>query len=308
VRVAGIRLVGGVVETIDVPDPRPLAADEVLIEVRAAGVANWDDIVRQGGWDVGASPPMALGVEAAGVVTALGPAAGALEPGDEVLTHPLPLRGGQGTWAPWLIAPAALVARKPAGMRWEAAAAFAVPALTASQVLDEALVVRPGETLLVNGAGGVTGRLLVALGAIRGARVIATAGPASHDGLRALGAEHVLDYHDADWVRQARGIAGAGVDAAANAARGQAAAAIDAVRAGGRLATITSDPPGAQRSIEVNSVYVRPDGAQLRAAADLCGDGRLRIEVGQAYPLAEAALALEAATRGSGGAAVVLGL
>ncbi len=307
-RVAGIRSVGGAVETIDVPDPRPLAVDEVLIEVRAAGVANWDDIVRQGEWDVGASPPMALGVEGAGVVTDLGPAVGDLAAGDEVLTHPLPLRGGQGTWAPWLIAPAALVARKPAGMTWEAAAAFAVPALTASQVLDEALVVKPGETLLVNGAGGVTGRLLVALGAIRGARVIATAGPASHDRLRSLGADHVLDYHDADWVREARGIGGAGVDAAANAARGQAIAAIDAVRDGGRLATITSDPPGPQRSIEISSVYVRANGGQLQAAADLCGDGRLRIEVGPAYPLADAALALEAATRGSGGAAVVLGL
>jgi len=114
--VAGIRSAGADVETIDVPDPRPLAADEVLVEVRAAGVGNWDDIVRRGGWDVGAAPPMALGVEAAGVVADVGRpgsdlAAGGFAPGDEILTHPLPLRGGQGAWAPWLIAPAALVAR-----------------------------------------------------------------------------------------------------------------------------------------------------------------------------------------------------
>ena len=306
-RVAGIRSSGAAVETIDVPDPRSLAEDEVLIEVRAAGVANWDDIVRQGGWDVGVAPPMALGVEAAGVVTEVGRLAGDLAPGDGVLTHPLPLRN-QGTWAPWLIAPAALVARNPAGMSWEAAAAFPVPALTAMQVLDEALAIRHGETLLVNGAGGVTGQLLVALGAIRGARVIATGSPRSHEGLERLGADHVLDYHDAGWIREARGIAGAGVDAAANAARDQAPTTIDAVRDRGRLATLTSDPPGEQRSIQISSVYVRSDGRQLQGAVDLYGDGRLSIEVGRAYPIADAARALEAATRGSGGKAIVLGL
>ena len=53
---------------------------------------------------------------------------------------------------------------------------FPVPALTAAQVLDDALGVSPGDRLLVNGAGGVTGRLLVSLGSLRGAEVIATAG------------------------------------------------------------------------------------------------------------------------------------
>ncbi len=305
--VAGIRSVAGAVEAIDVDDPRSLAADEVLIEVRAAGVGNWDEYVRTGGWDVGATPPMALGVEAAGVVADVGRATGDLAPGDEVLTHPLPLRG-QGTWAPLLIAPTSVLARKPAGMSWQAAAAFPVPALTAVQVLDEALAVANGETLLVNGAGGVTGQLLVALGAIRGGRVIATAGPASHERLRRLGAEQVLDYHDRDWVREAMGIAGGGVDAAVNAAPGAADAAIGSVRDGGRLATITGDPPSEQRSIQISSVYVRPDGRQLQGAVDLYGEGRLTIEAGPAYPIADAATALEAAMHGSGGRAIVLEL
>ena len=70
--VAGVRTFGGNVETIEVDEPRPLAADEVLIDVRSAGVGNWDDIIRTGGWDVGTSPPLALGVEAAGVIKAVG--------------------------------------------------------------------------------------------------------------------------------------------------------------------------------------------------------------------------------------------
>ena len=70
--VAGVRTFGGDVETLEVDDPRPLAADEVLIDVRGAGVGNWDNIIRCGGWDVGARPPLALGVEAAGVIKAVG--------------------------------------------------------------------------------------------------------------------------------------------------------------------------------------------------------------------------------------------
>ena len=101
-------------------------------------MGNWDEFVRTGGWDVGGGPPMALGVEAAGTVLAVGQAVGDWAPGDAVMTHPLPLRD-QGTWAPQLIAPAALLARKPATVPWEAAAAFPVPALTAEQVLGDAL-------------------------------------------------------------------------------------------------------------------------------------------------------------------------
>ena len=54
-QVAGIREAGDGVELIDVAGPRPLADDEVLLEVMAAGVGNWDEFTRTGGWDVGAS-------------------------------------------------------------------------------------------------------------------------------------------------------------------------------------------------------------------------------------------------------------
>src|SRR5436190_17516986 len=137
-QVAGVRGIGDRVEVIEVGEPRPLADDEVLLEVMAAGVGNWDEFVRTGGWDVGARPPMALGVEAAGTVLAAGQAVSDWAPGDAVMVHPVALRD-QGTWAPQLIAPAGLLARKPPGASWEAAAAFPVPALTAEQVLGDAL-------------------------------------------------------------------------------------------------------------------------------------------------------------------------
>jgi NADPH:quinone reductase-like Zn-dependent oxidoreductase len=279
----------------------------VLIEVRAAGVGNWDEIVRTGGWDVGPRPPMALGVEAAGVVTAVGRTVTDWAPGDEVMTHPLPLRD-QGTWAPTLIAPAGLIARKPAGLSWEAAAVFPVPALTAAQVLDEALGVGPGDRLLVHGAGGVTGRLLVSLGALRGAEVIATAGPRSRAAVAALGAE-VIDYHEPDWPDHALAITdGTGVSAAVNAIRDGAGDAIRAVCDGGRLATITSDPPEPDRAITVSNVYVRPDGGQLGGLARLLAAGQLEISVATSYGLGDAADALATVVSGRAGGAVALTL
>ncbi len=305
-RVAGVSAYGEPVGIVEVDDPRPLRADEVLIAVRAAGVAGWDEIVRIDQWDVGAKPPMALGVSAAGVVAAVGAHASGWATGDEVLTHPLPLRE-QGTWAPYLIATAALVAHKPSGVGWEVAGAFPVPALTAEQVIVDTLAVVDGERLLVHGAAGVTGRLVVGRGAVAGAEVIATASRPQHDKLRALGASHVFDYHDANWPEQVRSLTGGtGVDAAANAARGAAADALNAVRDGGRLVTITGDPPQAQRGITISELYVRPDGEQLQALAGLLADGKLSLEVGSVFALDEAPRALAAANRGHGGAAIVL--
>ena len=71
-RAAGIRRYSGPVEPLELPGPGEPLPDEVLVEVRCCGVGNWDDIARTGGWDLGRQPPMALGVEAAGVVARAG--------------------------------------------------------------------------------------------------------------------------------------------------------------------------------------------------------------------------------------------
>ena len=160
-----------------------------------------------------------------------------------------------------MICAAAACATKPPGVAWADAAVFPVPALTAEQVVTGALAVQPGETSLVHGAGGVTGKLIEQLATVRGARVIATAGPASADRVRA--------YHDAHWTERVRALTG-GVGVA-NAARGGAAQAFAAVANGGRLATITSDSADADSGVTVHQVYVRPDGARLAALRRTAG-------------------------------------
>jgi NADPH:quinone reductase-like Zn-dependent oxidoreductase len=306
-RAAGIERFGGEVRMLELAAPGPPAADEVVISVRAAGVANWDEFVRSGQWDVGRQPPLALGVEAAGVVESIGDDVLTLAPGDEVLTHPVPLRE-HGAWAELLLASAAAVAPKPASVPWEEAAALPVPALTADQALAEAAPEPDGEWILVHGAGGVTGGLIVQLAVARGATVVATAGPTSAARVGGHGAALVLDYHDPEWPMRVREASPdrRGVAAAVNAAPGGAALALQAVADGGRLATITGDPPTPERRIGVTDVYVRADGAALALLATALDEGLLSVDVAARLPLRDAAAALDSAVSGRGGAIVLV--
>ena len=193
-RAAGITALGDPVQILEVDELARPAADEVLIDVAAAGIGNWDELVRIGSWQVGGPVPMALGTAAAGTVSAVGSGVTEVREGDEVITHPLPLRR-HGTWAGKVLAPAATVAPRPTTASWEAGAAFPIPALTAAQALDEAIGIESGGWVVVNGAGGVTGGMLVQLAAARGARVIATASAKKAERVRGYGASEVLDYH-----------------------------------------------------------------------------------------------------------------
>jgi NADPH:quinone reductase-like Zn-dependent oxidoreductase len=305
VRAAGIRQIGGAIELLELPAPRALLPGEVLLDVQACGIGNWDEFARAGAWDLGIRPPMALGVEAAGVVTALGDRGGTAQVGDRVTVHSLPLRE-QGAWAEQHIAAAEHVAVLPSGMSFDAAAALPVPALTAAQAIDDALEVQPGLTVLVHGAGGVTGGMLVQLAAHRGAVVIATAGTESAARVAAIGASTVLDYHQADWPAQVRALTGGGVDAAANAARSGSGKAVTAVRDGGRLATITADLPAAEREISMLAVQVMPDGRRLSDLVRLLAQGALTVSVGERFGPGRGAAALAQARHGAHGTAVIL--
>ena len=136
-RAAGITALGEPVEIFEVDELATPAEGEVLIDVVAAGIGNWDELVRVGSWQIGGPAPMALGTEAAGTVVAVGSGVADLREGDEVMAHPLPPAswdvGGEGA------RPGGSVAARPPEASWEACGAFTIPALTAAQALDEAL-------------------------------------------------------------------------------------------------------------------------------------------------------------------------
>lgn len=99
---------------------------------------------------------------------------------------------------------------------------------------------------------------------------------------------------------------GKGVAAAANAVRGQAALALEAVQPGGQLATITGDPLPEREGITVSSVYVHADGEQLQRVVTLLERRQTRIPVGGVYALEEAATVLSAVVEGRSHGAAVL--
>ena len=300
---AGILHIGGPVQVLDLPEPAALKSDEILIDVDAAGAANWDDIVRTGGWDVGTAPPMALGVEAAGTVRQVGASVSRFKAGDEVLTHSVPLRN-QGAWAQRFVAPEAHVAQKPGGMEMAVAGAFSVPALTAYKVLSETLDVKPSESVLVHGAGGVTGGMLVAVAAAMGARVIAIAGARNEGRLNRFGAAAVFD-RASSWQQDVKRLAGGGFPAVCNAVRGGAASVLPLVSDNGRLATITGDPPESERGIRISNVYVAPDGMALeQIAADFAKRG-LTLPIAGVFGLSQGSKALAEALSGAQGVVLI---
>ena len=154
-----------------------------------------------------------------------------------------------------------------------------MPGITAVQAVEKALNVKSGERVLVAGGGGVTGGALVQVAAAAGAEVLATAGASSAARLRSYGAREVVDYHDQDWPETVRELSGGGVDAAVNAAPHGAALTLRAVRDGGRLVTITGEPPAVERGIAVAELVIAPEPADLARAVALAGDLLLRIGV-----------------------------
>src|SRR5205814_4575634 len=137
-RVTGLTALGEPVEILEVDELAPPAPDEVLLDVAAAGIGNWDELVRIGSWQVGGPAPMALGTEAAGTIVAAGSRVADVRDGDEVMTHPLPLRR-HGTWAGKVLAPAATVAPRPSAASSAARGACPIPALTAAPAPRQAL-------------------------------------------------------------------------------------------------------------------------------------------------------------------------
>jgi NADPH:quinone reductase-like Zn-dependent oxidoreductase len=289
---------------LELPDPPAPAGGQILVGVEAAGVGAWDGLLNGAGWDVGLHPPAALGVEGAGRVLAVGADVHEFAVGERVLAHEAPLPGGSGFWAERVLITAAHSAHCPSGLDPVKAAALPVNGLTAWQALAM-LGLGRGERLLVTNGGGNTGSLAIQLAATMGVEVTATASASATNRLRSLGAAQVVDYHDPDWPIQVRGPFD--FDGALVAANGTARAAMDLVRDGGRLCSITSDAPPPERDIISTNLYVQPDPVQLANLAEQLGNGILQIMV-EPLPLSEgpAAFARVAAGRAGGNKIVLI--
>ena len=284
--------------------PRP-PAGQIRVRVRAAGVSPVDAGLRSGGTPLSArlSLPHIPGVDAAGVVDALGDGVDGVAVGDDVfgVVDVAALGGATAEFAVLR-----MWAHKPAAMSWSQAGAAGSSAETATRALD-LLDLRPGMTLLVDGAAGGVGSVAVQLAAARGVHVIGTARTGNHAFLRQLGATPItygpglrdrIAALGRARVDRALDVAGAGSLTELLAVTGDPAAVVT-------LADFSASEHGVRLSM--GTMAGEPDGRHgLHAAARLSREGRFTMPVEADFPFAKAADAHEAVQRGSRRGKIVL--
>ena len=189
------------VEQIEKPTP---ADDEVLVKVRAASMNPYDwhfmtgtpYIMRLDG-GIGAPEVPRLGVDFAGTVEAVGRNVKRYKPGDGVFG------ARYGAFAEYVDVRESRIVAVPANVSFEQAASIPIAALTALQGLRDKGHLRPGQKVLVNGASGGVGTFAVQIGKALGAEVTGVCSTRNVEMVRALGADHVVDYKNEDFTKSA---------------------------------------------------------------------------------------------------------
>ena len=286
----------------EIEKPSP-AGDEIRIKVLAATVTAGDCEVRSLKVPglirlpmriyIGLRKPeriKVLGQEVAGVVDAVGDEVTEFKVGDEVFGW-TGIR--LGAYAEFVCLPVAgggsILARKPGNLTFEEAAAISTGGLESRQFLTLAAI-RPGEKVLINGAGGSIGTYGVQLAKHFGAEVTAVDRAEKHEMLRAIGADHVIDFAKEDFTRNGR-LYDVIFDVVGKTRYFRS---IRALNPGGRYLIANPGlfhrlgrilPPGAGK--RVISGAGEHSAADLITAGDLVATGAIRIVIDSRYPLAE---------------------
>ncbi len=178
------------------PAPERPLGDQVLVEVKAAGINFADTMARMGLYQDAPKPPCVVGYEVAGTVTAVGPGVEGISPGDRVMA------GTRfGGYAEHVLARASDVIPLPDRLSFEQGAAVPVNYATAWAGLVRYGSLQPGERVLLHAAAGGVGISATQIAKRHGAEVWGTSSPGKHDAIRELGVDHPLDYTRNGWER-----------------------------------------------------------------------------------------------------------
>lgn len=284
-----------VLEIVDEVVAKP-AAGQVLVDIKAIGVNPFDYKLYSGEFGSDESTlPKHLGSEASGIVTAVGAGAvgpaGAITVGDEVI-----VTGISGSYAEQLLVPGDVVVPKPSNLSWEEAAGFLSVAGTAYDTLEVAKV-SEGDTVLVHGAAGGVGSLVVQLAKARGARVIGTARAVNHDAIRDYGAEPV-EYGDG-LLDRVRALAADGVDVAIDTVGTDEAVDVSLALVNDKTRIVTIAAFDRSASEGFPSVGGgNPESAKRRkearlALVDAAAKGDVNVAIAKTFPLDQVAAAHE---------------
>ncbi len=291
----------------EVPEPQPIPT-EVQVRVEAAGVNPVDFKTRAGAGVAGVlgAPPVRIGWDASGVVSAIGGGVTRFRVGDEVFGMPWFPRQA-GAYAEYVTAPSRHFAAKPHALSHEEAAALPLAGLTAWQIVVETIQLEAGADLLIHGAAGGVGHLAVQVAKARGANVIATARAEQASWLRELGADEVLDYRS----ERFEDLVG-DLDAVIDFPGSYGERSLSVLRPGGMLVSVPSGVPeellakAKERGRRATGFLVEPDPVGLAGLTDLVEAGHLQVKVDRVFDLGEAAEAHRQAEAGHAGGKLVL--
>jgi NADPH:quinone reductase-like Zn-dependent oxidoreductase len=285
----------------DLPEPK-VGPDEVLVRVRSASVNPVDWKLMAGYLDglMNVRFPVIPGWDVAGVVERVGLDAPEFAVGDEVIAYARKDWVEEGTFADLVSVSVRALARRPATLDWDQAAGLPLAGLTAYQLLNR-LAVGEGDTVLVHAAAGGVGNLAVQIAVARGARVIGTASPGNHDALRAIGADPV-EYGDG-LAQRVQDLAPGGVDVVVDFVGGVLETTLEVLKAGGRHGSVADGSVGGSGGIYA---WVRPNGTDLQAIADLADAGRLTVPIAATFPLASVADAFRLSQAGHAGGKIAI--
>ena len=291
-----------VLEVREVPDPAP-GEGEVVVRVVTAGTNPGEAGIRSGAMSAmfPAAFPEGQGSDLAGVVVAAG--AGVT---DVAIDQPvIGFSDGRNAQAELVLLPASRVVPKPEALDWDVAATLYVAGTTALALL-QTVPVEAGDTVVVAGAAGGVGVFLTQLAVGTGARVLAVAGEANHDWLRAHGAEPVA-YGDGleDRLRAA---AADGVTAFFDLfGDGYADLAVALGVPPERVATVADFAAGERLGVKVTGMSALEDPAQgVRTLAAIASSGGFEVPIKARFPLEQVQEAYREVSRRSGLGKVVL--
>jgi len=273
----------------ELPVPKP-ARGHVLVRVYAAGVGNWDALVREGKSLLGQRPPLTLGSELSGIVEAAGDGVVNFAPGDEV--YGATNEQFIGAYAEYALASAGMIAHKPRRLSHIEAASSPIGAVTAWQMLFEYAHATAGQTVLVQGAAGNVGAYAVQLAQRAGLHTIGTAGAADLEYVKTLGAERVVDYQ----ARRFEDAAGP-VDVVLDTVGGDTQQrSLSILKPGGILVSAVCRVPEetlGKLGVRAAYFYVEVTTGRLNKIAQLFDAGSLVPRVGAVLPLADVRTAHE---------------
>ena len=312
----------------DVPRPA-LKADEMLVQVHAAGVNPVDNMIPAGIFKavLKFQLPATLGSDLAGVVVEVGSRVTRFKPGDAVFANIFDL--GTGAIAEFAVVPESTAALKPANLDFVQAASIPMVGLTSWQALKERIGLRAGQKMFIPAGSGGIGTFAIQLAKLLGAQVGTTTSTGNVALVRSLGADEVVDYKKQQFEAVL-----SGYDAVLGTVRGDSIEkSIGILKAGGKIVSLIGPLDvdfararranvvltavfalmsrrikrlAKKRNVDYSFLFARPDGDQLAQIGQLLETQRIRPVIDKVFPFEQAKDALDYLAQGRAKGKVVV--